>query len=250
MYVMSDGGDDAQAVPTTERRSGRARTATGENPPTERHQHAKGSERIPTSPPIDSPPIDSEVIELDDTIRKTEKMSASHFRSMLGPTAMLSHLPSIPPLETLPPPIEHEEVASSKLMDAALAQIKAGARLRLETDADDLVDDERPVRSAPTTLPISNQRLAEITATADTRPAIAMPPLARPAEPTPESPTPDARATSDADAVNRPLQRMQRLPRLVDEPITEPPRPDAWMLFATCLLVVALFATVALLLTR
>lgn len=228
---MGDGGDDMEAQRAPE---GRGEPARGD--------HAKGSVRIPTIPPVD------EVIELDDTIRKTEKMSASHFRSMLGPTAMLSHLPPIPPPagDTVAPPIEHEDVVSSKLMEAALAQIKSGARIRLksETDAADLEldDDARPVRSGPTTLPISNKRLNEITATADNRPAIAMPPLTRPAEGTP----------GIGDLPKIPAERrMQRMPRIRPESeVVKPPRIDGWVLFATGLLMVALFATVALLITR
>ena len=132
---------------------------------------------------------------------------------------MLAHMPAIPtPRDTLSPPIEHEEVASSNLMEAALAQLKAGAKIRLksETDAPSGVDLEEAIsRRAPSTLPISNKRLAEITSTADTRPAIAMPPLERPAEGTP----------SPADLLAAKQAGEQRGEHLDAKPATADPKP-------------------------
>ncbi len=237
MYSMVDGEDDVQTQSTPSRqvnRGARARSEASETIPAERQDHAKGSERIPTISP------DDEVLELDDTCRKTQKMSASHFRSMLGPTAMLAHLPPIPAaprVDTPSPPIQHEEVASTGLMAEALEQLKGG-RFRLESDSDEL-DEARPGRSQPNTLPISNKRLAEITATAETRPAVAMSPLVRPAVGhLPQ--IPDDR---------RPMQRMQRIARIESE-ASVPRHPDRWIMFSTCVLIIAMFATVAMLVTR
>ncbi len=62
-------------------------------------------------------------------------------------------------------------------MAEALDQLRAGPPLRLssdsEADGDDVV-----ARMRPSTLPISTSRLAEITATADSRPLVEMAPLA------------------------------------------------------------------------
>ena len=215
MFSMGDGGEDARSRDVTGGDSARGEAArpTGTHGEPVAVEHAKGSNRIPTIPPED------EVLELDDNLRKTEKMSASHFRALLGPTVMLAHMPDIPaPRDTLSPPIEHEEVASSNLMEAALAQLKAGAKIRLksETDAPSGVDLEEAIsRRAPSTLPISNKRLAEITSTADTRPAISMPPLQRPAEGTP----------SPADLLAAKQAGEQRGTHLEAKPATADPKP-------------------------
>lgn len=195
---MGDGGDDAQANHETVRQQReRARSEPASTPT------AKGSERIPTVPP--------EGDDLEDDGRPTEKMSAAYVRSMLA-----AHLPA--PLRDLPAPVEHEEVASSSLMAEAMAQLRAGGPLRMksESEHDDSEEIVARLRPAPSTIPISTQRLAEITASADTRPAIAMVPLRRP------TPT------------ERPRFETARLP----------PRSDPWMLVAICTLIVAAFAIV------
>lgn len=197
---MGDGGDDAQTTSETARQPReRARSEPATSP------SAKGSERIPTIPPEDP--------ELEDDGRPTEKMSAAHFRSMLA-----AHLPA--PLRDVPAPVEHEEVASSSLMAEALAQLRTAGpqRMKSESEHDDSEEIVARLRPAP-------QRLAVITTSADTRPAIAMAPLARPV------------------AIQIPVRERFETARL-------PPRSDPWMLVAICTLIVAAFATAALLLSR
>lgn len=210
MSAMGDGGDDqpTSLMPDGHvTRGDRARSEPNES--AHRPEHAKGSNRMPTIPDD----------ELDDENRKTEKMSAAHFRALLN-------LPAPAPLSSIN---EHEDVASSNLMAEALAQIKAGAQLRMtsESDVDDGDDVISRLRPAPATLPISTQRLAEIKATADVRQAVEMAPLVRPAP--------------------RPMERMPVIPRGKTQLVQ---RLDGWMLGSVCVLIVAVFATVALLLSR
>jgi hypothetical protein len=199
------------------------------------------------------PPVDEEVLELDDNIRKTEKMSANHFRAMLGPTAMLSSLPPIPspPIDTLSPPIQHEELASSTLIEQALAQIKAGARIRMKSDSD--VDEEEEalatLRSAPSTIPMTMKQVSAIEATKESRPLLAMAPLARPAEgtPAPED-LPHITPELEKPAALPQLQRMPRIQRAEPAEPTPAPRSDTKVMIAALVVIVCLSATIAMLL--
>jgi hypothetical protein len=96
-----------------------------------------------------------------------------------------------------------------------------------ESDVDDGDDVISRLRPAPATLPISTQRLAEIKATADVRQAVEMAPLPRPAA--------------------RHMERMPAIPRGKTQLVQ---RLDGWMLGSICVLIVAVFATAALLLSR
>jgi len=262
--AASGGGEHEGQEQVATGRAGRPLTNRGEDARgeiVERVDHAKGSHRIPTIPPIEE-----DVLELDDNARKTEKMNANHFRALLGPTAMLASLPPIPappPTDTMSPPIQHEELASSGLIEQALAQIKAGARIRLDSDSDasNLDDDDslEKLRRAPSTIPMTMRQVSEIEATKDARPALAMAPLTRPPDGTPApkdlpritTPTGEIIELTKPAALPQ-MQRMQRIARFeTEEPVAATPRrTDSWMLIAVVVLILSGLATVAVLLAR
>jgi hypothetical protein len=157
-----------------------------------------------------------------DDVRKTEHMTAGHL------------------------PVQHEEPASSRLFEQAMAQIRAGARVQIKTD-----ENERVERAQ--TAPITEERLAQITATKDARPVIEMAPLARPPEGTP-APNELPRIPFEVEpASETPLQR-KRMPRLVGvqriATVHSPPasRSDARMTIAAIVVIVGAIATIAILL--
>lgn len=255
MAVLGGGADDLQEQGSTDGAT-RAATDRGESAQresvTERPGHAKGTQRVPTTPPVDD-----EVLELDDDVRKTEKMSANHFRAMLGPTTKSQQIPAAS--DTTAPPIQHEELASSGLIEQALAQIKAGARIRLKSDSD--VDEDRDealdsLRSAPSTIPMTMQQVSAIEATKESRPLLAMTPLARPAEGTA---APDDLLTTPTSEIielkkSAPaLPQMQRMPRIPREQHSDRgpvpvPRSDLKVMIVAVALIVCVFVTIAMLL--
>jgi hypothetical protein len=139
MSEMAAGDDLREPDPT-----GSPTADSGEaQPRAERTQTAMGSERRYALEPAPTKPDD--VLELDGDDRKTQKVSAEHFRSMRRAVAVRDALGTIKkPAQLSTPPVEHEELASSNLFKEALAQLKAGARLETDSDREKLDTVETP----------------------------------------------------------------------------------------------------------
>jgi hypothetical protein len=147
--MMSDmaAGDELQEPRSTPRQGtdpGEATTPRGE-----RAQTARGSERLPRYAIEPAPTVENsdDVLELESDDRKTQRVSAEHFRSMRRAVAVRDAVGTIKkpePVDTLSPPLEHEELASSNLIKEALAQLKAGARLDTDSDRERLDTLETP----------------------------------------------------------------------------------------------------------
>ena len=137
-----EAGDDRQEPESTTRPA----TDRGETKPRgESAQTAKGSERRPKYAVEPAPRLVSsnDVVELDSDDRKTQRVSAEHFRSMRRAAAVRDAAGTIKrPGEIGAATLAHEELASSHLIAEALAEIKAGAPL--DTDRERLDTYETP----------------------------------------------------------------------------------------------------------
>jgi len=137
-----EAGDDRQEPESTTRPA----TDRGETKPRgESAQQAKGSERLPKYAVEPAPRLVSsnDIVELDSDDRKTQRVSAEHFRSMRRAAAVRDAAGTIKrPGEIGAATLAHEELASSHLIAEALAEIRAGAPL--DTDRERLDTYETP----------------------------------------------------------------------------------------------------------